>query len=79
MRSRVPLSMLLFVACLILPAPTVAAAVLLEKRFVHPGMLHSRADLEFIKRKVLAGEQPWKDAWDAVHSASWGRRRHRVA
>jgi len=34
--------------------------------FVHPGMLQSRADLEFMKQKVLAGEQPWKDAWDRL-------------
>lgn len=31
--------------------------------FVHPGLLHDRDDLAFIRRKVLAGEQPWSNAW----------------
>lgn len=33
--------------------------------FVHPGGLHTLADLDRVKAKVAAGEQPWKDAWDA--------------
>jgi hypothetical protein len=28
--------------------------------FSHPGLLHGRADLDRIRRKVAAGEQPWK-------------------
>src|SRR2546423_10448456 len=36
------------------------------KPFIHPGMLQGRDDLDFMKRKVLAGEQPWKDAWDRL-------------
>jgi hypothetical protein len=31
---------------------------------VHPGMLQSRADLEFMRERVAAGEEPWKSAWD---------------
>jgi hypothetical protein len=31
---------------------------------VHPGMLQSRADLEFMRQRVAAGEEPWKSAWD---------------
>jgi hypothetical protein len=31
--------------------------------FVHPGMLRSRVDLAFMKKKVAAGEEPWKTAW----------------
>lgn len=34
--------------------------------FLHPGMLQNREDLEFLKRKVLAGEQPWKGAYDRM-------------
>lgn len=33
------------------------------KDFVHPGMLHSRADLDFVKAKIASGEEPWKTAW----------------
>src|SRR5579859_2411260 len=41
------------------------------KPFVHPGMLQSRADLDFMKARVLAGEQPWKGAWDRMCTASY--------
>ncbi|HEY3836186.1 MAG TPA: alginate lyase family protein [Bryobacteraceae bacterium] len=33
------------------------------KSFVHPGILQSRQDLDFMKSKVAAAEQPWKQAW----------------
>jgi parallel beta-helix repeat protein len=35
-----------------------------SKPFVHPGMLQNRIGLDFMKRKVAASEQPWKQAWD---------------
>src|SRR5438045_7052056 len=57
---------------LLLPALLLAthslAAEPAIKPFTHPGMLQSRDDLDFMKRKVLAGEQPWKDAWDRLLS-----------
>ena len=31
---------------------------------VHPGVMQTRADLEFMKAKIKAGEEPWKSAWD---------------
>ena len=43
------------VACALLPAFALAAP---PARFVHPGMLQSRADLQFMKGKVAASEQP---------------------
>lgn len=30
---------------------------------VHPGVLQTRADLEFAKAKIRAGEEPWKSSW----------------
>jgi hypothetical protein len=39
--------------------------------FVHPGMYQSRSDLDFMKSKVLAGEQPWKGAWDRLLKISY--------
>ena len=33
---------------------------------VHPGILQTRADLEFMKARIKAGEEPWKSAWDRL-------------
>lgn len=32
-------------------------------QFVHPGMLHSKANLDLLRAKVNAGKQPQKSAW----------------
>lgn len=34
-----------------------------HRPIVHPGILQTRADLEFAKAKIKAGEEPWKSAW----------------
>ncbi|MEP3480683.1 MAG: DUF6250 domain-containing protein [Fuerstiella sp.] len=39
-----------------------------EKPFVHPGLLHSRAELKFIRQKIASGEQPWRAAWEKLQS-----------
>jgi hypothetical protein len=31
--------------------------------FVHPGLLHSTADIERMKTKIAAGAEPWASAW----------------
>jgi parallel beta-helix repeat protein len=36
------------------------------KPFIRPGMMQSREDLEYMKQQVLAGEQPWKDAFERL-------------
>lgn len=38
--------------------------------FVHPGITQNRAELDFMKQKVLAGEEPWKGAWERLRGAS---------
>jgi hypothetical protein len=35
-----------------------------ERPIVHPGILQTREDLEFMKVKIKAGEEPWKSSWD---------------
>ena len=41
-----------------------------EKPFAHPGILHSRAELDFVKAKVAEGEEPWASAWEELRSHS---------
>ncbi|HUA91519.1 MAG TPA: right-handed parallel beta-helix repeat-containing protein [Terracidiphilus sp.] len=35
-----------------------------HRQIVHPGIMQTRADLEFMKAKIKAGEEPWKSSWD---------------
>ena len=37
-----------------------------ETSLVHPGLLHSREDLDFVKARIAANEQPWKEAFDQL-------------
>jgi len=39
--------------------------------FVHPGISHNMAELEFVKSKLKAKEQPWQDAWERLNSSSY--------
>ncbi|MFD6072257.1 MULTISPECIES: alginate lyase family protein [Amycolatopsis] len=39
--------------------------------FTHPGVLVSRPQLDFVRAKVEAGAQPWKQAYDAMMSSSY--------
>ena len=47
---------------------SVAAALGAGKPLRHPGILHSRAELDFVKGKVAAGDEPWKSAWEELGS-----------
>lgn len=38
----------------------------MDRSFVHPGMLHTQDDLDFIKQKIESGEEPWKTAWEKL-------------
>jgi hypothetical protein len=40
--------------------------------FYHPGVLVNRAQLEFVKAKVAAGQEPWKSAFEAAKSSEYG-------
>ncbi|TDD62510.1 hypothetical protein E1263_03465 [Kribbella antibiotica] len=49
------------------PAPAEAPAV-----FAHPGVGVSRAQLDFVKAKVLAGAQPWTNAYNQAKNSAYG-------
>src|ERR1051325_6658520 len=53
---------LLFLACVTGFARTASA------QFKHPGVLHSQEDLDRIKAKVAAGEQPWLDGYNTLQN-----------
>ncbi len=40
------------------------------KKFIHPGIDQTLSDMEYMKKQVLAGEQPWKDAFDRLKIAT---------
>lgn len=35
-------------------------------RFIHPGILHNRAEIDFVRGKIRAAEEPWKSAWESL-------------
>jgi len=37
-----------------------------DKPFVHPGLLHTQDDLDLIRKKVAAGEEPWKSGFEKL-------------
>ena len=44
----------------------------------HPGILHSREDLAFIKAKIKAGQQPWKKNFDLLKASKWAQLDYRA-
>ncbi|MBN2037011.1 MAG: alginate lyase family protein [Chitinispirillaceae bacterium] len=40
---------------------------------VHPGILHTQADLDRLKAKVNAAAQPWKSGWDRLVASSFAQ------
>jgi parallel beta-helix repeat protein len=63
--SPVSIIILMMVLSLIFQPPINAA----NAAFKHPGIYQTKEDLEFMKQKVMNGEQPWKDAFDQVKAS----------
>ena len=38
---------------------------------VHPGILHSQAEIDFVRGKLAAKAEPWQSAWQALRSHRW--------
>lgn len=47
---------------------TITVMTVSAQKFVHPGINQTPDDMVFMKKQVLAGEQPWKDAFDQLKS-----------
>lgn len=58
--------------CLWLSLVLLVSAVERVSAFVHPGLLSTQKDLERMRAKVSAGEQPWKGSWDILVSNTSG-------
>ncbi len=43
---------------------------LFAQAFIHPGVDQQAKDLQYMKKMVLAGEQPWKGAFDRLKAAT---------
>jgi len=37
--------------------------------FIHPGILHNRSELDFVRTKVAAREEPWFSAWQTLQQS----------
>lgn len=62
-------ALMAFLLLLAVPAiPARAQRPAPGRPFVHPGILQTRQDLEFMRAKVAAGEQPWKQAWENLRA-----------
>ena len=67
-RARALLAVLLASAAVVAgPIPTAHAA----NGFIHPGVLVSRAQLDFVKGRVAAGAQPWASAYSQMTASRY--------
>ena len=39
--------------------------------FLHPGISHTQASIDFVKNKIAAGEEPWASAWKGVQGSRY--------
>ena len=51
--------------------PVTGSAQAAPATFVHPGVVVSRPQLDFMRTKVLAGAQPWKTAYDRMMATKY--------
>ncbi|MFD9125453.1 alginate lyase family protein [Kitasatospora sp. NPDC059571] len=54
-----------------LRAPASPARAAAPAAFTHPGVLVSRSQLDFVRGRVQAGAQPWKAAYDQLHTSAY--------
>ena len=52
---------------------------LAKRTFIHPGMLHSSSELNFLKEKVNAKTEPWISAWNELRESPAAQRSYKMA
>ncbi|MFO0954982.1 MAG: alginate lyase family protein [Candidatus Saccharibacteria bacterium] len=55
-------------------APTASTTVTPASGFVHPGVLVSQSQLDFVKAKIASGQEPWTSAFNKMKSNSLASR-----
>ena len=79
-----PFRFVIFVAVLVMGAQTgaeVADRTMAQSTptaFVHPGVLHTAADLQRVKKMIARGAQPWKSGFDKLREHSQSQATWRV-
>src|SRR5881394_2202011 len=63
MKSRYQFSLAFVVATILI---TLFPLNIFAQKFIHPGIDQNVEDLALMKKKVLAGGQPWKGAYDKL-------------
>lgn len=58
------------VTTLILAFTAGITASVSAQKFIHPGIDQTAEDMAFMKKQVLAGAQPWKDAFERLKAAT---------
>jgi hypothetical protein len=71
MRKRVLSAALTALVALVAAVGVRTATASAATAFVHPGVLVSRAQLDFVKSKVAAGAQPWLAAYNQMIASSY--------
>ena len=60
--------------CMSRPSDAIGAEAMLPPvpaTFVHPGLLSTTGELQFVKNKIAAGEAPWAAAFKALKQSKW--------
>ena len=73
---RIPflLIMFLYLSCSAIPGQeTVQMPDPADLPFVHPGMMETRENLDFVKRKIGKGEEPWASAFLEMKDSDFAR------
>ena len=50
----------------------------IPEKFVHPGLLNNMEELQSIKKKIAAGEEPWKSAFEAMKNSKWASLKYKA-